>query len=119
MTIFTKGMKMPYPSITAEGNLVDNVELRVFNDKPCAMLRIACNGRKKNEAGEWVSTDPIYLDASVWGKAAENASINLFKGDAVVITGVLKQRSYTTKEGVNRTVDEIAVDTIALPIKRY
>lgn len=110
---------MPYPSITAEGNLVDEVEVRVFNDKPCAMLRIACNGRKKNEAGEWVSTDPIYLDASVWGKAAENTSTTFKKGDPVVITGVLKQRSYTTKDGVNRTVDEILIDTIAAPVKRY
>jgi single-strand DNA-binding protein len=119
MTIFTKGMKMPYPSITAEGNLVDEVEVRVFNDKSCAMLRIACNGRKKNEQGEWISTEPIYLDASVWGKAAENTA-NLFKkGDAVVITGILKQRSYTTKDGVNRTVDEISIDTIAAPVKRY
>lgn len=110
---------MPYPSITAEGNLVDDIELRVYNDNPCATIRIACNGRKKNEQGEWVSTDPIYLNASVWGKAAENASSNLKKGDAVVINGVLKQRTYTTKEGVNRTVDEISIDTIALPIKRY
>lgn len=110
---------MPYPSITAEGNLVDEVEVRVFNEKPCAMLRIACNGRKKNEAGEWVSTDPIYLDASVWGKAAENTSTTFKKGDPVVITGVLKQRSYTTKDGVNRTVDEILIDTIAAPVKKY
>lgn len=110
---------MPYPAITAEGNLVDEVELRVFNDKPCAMIRIACNGRKKNEQGEWVSTDPIYLDASVWGKAAENTATTFKKGDSVVITGVLRQRSYTTKEGVNRTVDEISIDTIASPVKRY
>lgn len=110
---------MPYPSITAEGNLVDEVELRVFNDNPCAMIRLACNGRKKNEAGEWVSTDPIYLNGSVWGKAAENTSNAFKKGDSVIVTGVLKQRSYTTKDGVNRTVDEIAIDTIASPVKRY
>lgn len=110
---------MPYPTITAEGNLVDEVELRVFNDKPVATIRIACNGRKKNDEGEWVSTDPIYLDASVWGKAAENTASTFKKGDPVVLTGILKQRSYTTKDGNNRTVDEISIDTIASPVKRY
>lgn len=110
---------MPYPTITAEGNLVNDVELRVHNENPYAILRIAFNGRKKTESGEWVNTDPIYLDASVWGKAAENTASTFKKGDSVLITGSLKQRSYTTKDGVNKTVDEISIDTIASPIKRY
>ena len=110
---------MPYPTIVAEGNLVDDIELKFYNEKACARFRIACNSRKKNEAGEWVNTDPIYLSGSIWGKGAENTANTFNKGDSVIITGELKQRTYTTKDGVERTVDEISAENIAAPVKKY
>ena len=110
---------MPYPTIVVEGNLVDDIELKFYNEKGVASFRVACNSRKKNEEGEWVNTDPIYLSGSVWGKAAENTANTFKKGDQIVVTGLLKQRSYTTKEGVERTVNEIAAETIAAPVKKY
>lgn len=110
---------MPYPTIVAEGNLVDDIELKFYNEKACANFRIACNSRKKTETGEWVNTDPIYLSGSIWGKAAENTANTFSKGDPIIITGELKQRSYTNKEGINKTVDEINANTIAAPIKKF
>jgi single-stranded DNA-binding protein len=74
---------MPYPTIVAEGNLVDDIELKFYNEKACANFRIACNSRKKTETGEWVNTDPIYLSGSVWGKAAENTANTFKKGDCI------------------------------------
>jgi single-strand DNA-binding protein len=110
---------MPYPTIIAEGNLVNDVELKTFGENTVASLRIACNSRKKDENGEWINTDPIYLDVSAWNGIGKNAATTFKKGDSIQVTGYLKQNNYTTKDGIKKTVDEIHADTIAIPVKRY
>jgi single-strand DNA-binding protein len=59
------------------------------------------------------------LSGSVWGKAAENTANTFKKGDSIIITGELKQRSYTNKEGINKTVDEISANTVSAPVKKF
>ena len=48
---------------------------------------------------------------------AENVAESLTKGMRVVVTGKLRQRSYQTKEGENRTVFEVEVDEVGPSLK--
>ena len=43
---------------------------------------------------------------------AENVAESLQRGMRVIVTGKLKQRSYETKEGEKRTVNEVEVDDV-------
>lgn len=108
---------MPLPTITVIGNLTADPELRFTNSgKAVVSLRLACNDRRKNEAGEWVDGDTTYLDAVAWN-AAEQIANELKKGQRIIITGTLKQRDYETKSGEKRTAYEVTCDGVA-PIIR-
>ena len=58
------------------------------------------------------------MRCSIWRDAAENVAESLTKGTRVIVQGRLVQRSYTTREGENRTVVEMQVDEIG-PSLRY
>lgn len=109
---------MALPYIIVNGRLTEDPVVKEINGETVLNYRVASNLRKQNESGEWVDVSTTYLDGSIWGKAAENAK-SFKKGDSVIITGELKQRSYENNEGQKRTVYEIATDTIGLAVKRY
>lgn len=109
---------MALPYIIVNGRLTDDVQVKQVNNDTVLNYRVAANHRKKDDNGDWVDASTTYLDGSIWGKAADNAR-NFKKGDNVIITGELKQRSYETNEGQKRTVYEIATDTIGIAVKRY
>jgi single-strand DNA-binding protein len=90
---------MALPTITLVGNLTADPELRVTNSgKQVCNLRVACNERKKNEAGEWVDGESVFLDVSCW-KNPESINSTLAKGSKVLILGTLRANDYE-KDGV-------------------
>ena len=57
------------------GNLTRDPELKALSESGTNVcsLRIACNGRRKNnQTGQW-EDQPNYFDVSVWGQQAETA----------------------------------------------
>ena len=108
---------MALPYVILNGHLTEDVELKPVNDTHVLNYQVAANSRKQNEQGEWVNASVTYLRGSVWGKAAENAKY-LKKGDAVIITGELKQNSYEAKDGTKKTTYEIATENIGLTVKK-
>jgi single-strand DNA-binding protein len=58
------------------------------------------------------------MNCNVWREHAENVTNSLTKGARVLVTGKLKQRSYTTKEGQERQVVELEVEDVG-PALRY
>jgi single-strand DNA-binding protein len=52
------------------------------------------------------------LDVVAWGALAENAATSLAKGNRVVVTGRLDQRSWETAEGDKRSKVEVSADEI-------
>ena len=104
---------------TVAGNLTADPELR-FTDAGTAVANftIASTPRTFDQArGAWVDGETLYLRASLWRGAAENAAASLAKGTRVIATGVLKPRSYTTKAGENRTVIEFDVEEIGASLR--
>ncbi|MGB0872105.1 MAG: single-stranded DNA-binding protein [Solirubrobacterales bacterium] len=75
-------------------------------------LRIAVNGRRKdNESGQWVDK-PNYFNVKVWGAQGENAAKYLSKGRPVAVDGRLDWREWQDKEGNKRQSVDIIADTV-------
>jgi single-strand DNA-binding protein len=109
---------MPLPAIYLQGNLTQDVMLHhTNNSKTFAVIKVACSDRKQDGQGNWTDGETSYFSAILWGLAAENAVNVLKKGDPVLISGKMRQRSYKTKEGEERQTYEIAADNVAANVK--
>lgn len=100
-------------NVTLVGNLVDDPELR-FTPSGVAMakLRIAVNRRwRDRQSGEW-QEDTSFFNVVVWGEHGENVADSLTKGDRVIVTGRLDQRSWETDQGDKRSVVEVIADEV-------
>ena len=106
--------------ITVVGNLTADPELRFTQSGVAvASFTIASTPRVfDRQSGEWKDQEALFLRCSVWRDAAENVAESLEKGSRVIAQGRLKQRSYTDREGNNRTSVELDVDEIG-PSLRY
>ncbi len=102
-------------NVTLAGNLVDDVELRfTASGVAVARFRIASTPRYQDKTtGEWQDGESTFLTVQLWRQPAENAADSLRKGDRVLVSGQLQQRSYETKEGEKRTVYELQADEVA------
>lgn len=110
---------MPLPSITISGNLTRDPQVKFLpSGTALTDLRVASSDRKRDDNGNWTDGEPCYLDVTVWRQTGENVAESLHKGDGVLITGRLRQRSYTNKEGAEVTVYEVEADDIAPSLKR-
>lgn len=105
--------------ITIVGNLVADPELRFTpSGAAVANFRIASTPRTFNrETNQWEDGEALFLTCNVWRQMAENVAESLSKGMRVIVTGRLKQRSYQTKEGEQRTVFEVEVDEAGPSLK--
>ena len=105
--------------ITVVGNLVADPELRFTpTGLAVANFRIASTPRVYNrDAGQWEDGEALFLTCNVWREAAENVAESLSKGMRVIVNGRLKQRSYQTREGENRTVFEVEADEVGPSLK--
>lgn len=106
--------------ITVVGNLVADPELRFIpSGAAVANFRIASTPRSFNrETNQFEDGEALFLTCNCWRQMAENVAESLTKGMRVVVTGKLRQRSYQTKDGENRTVFEVEVDEVG-PSLRY
>ena len=106
--------------ITVVGNLTADPEMRFTpSGAAVASFTVASTPRTfDRQAGEWKDGETLFMRCSIWRDAAENVAESLTKGTRVIVQGRLVQRSYTTREGENRTVVEMQVDEIG-PSLRY
>jgi single-strand DNA-binding protein len=102
---------------TIVGNLVDDPELRFTNTGiAVANMRVAVTQRVQQD-GEWRDGDTSFLKVNVWRGQAEHLAESLAKGDRVMVTGRLRQRSWETPEGDKRSVTEIEADEVGASLK--
>jgi single-strand DNA-binding protein len=102
---------------TIAGNLVETPELRFTSSGiAVANLRVAVTQRVQQD-GEWRDGDTSFLKVNVWRGQAEHLADSLSKGDRVMVTGRLRQRSWETPEGEKRSVAEIEADEVGASLK--
>ena len=106
--------------ITIIGNIVAEPELR-FTPAGAAVcnFRVASTPRTYNkQTQQWEDVEAMFLTCNAWRQLGENTAESLTKGMRVIVTGKLKQRSFQTREGENRSVFEIDVEEVG-PSLRY
>lgn len=100
--------------ITIVGNIVEDPTLRfTANGAAVTNFRVASTPRRYDkQAGQFVDGEPLFLTCNVWRQPAENVANSLKKGNRVIVTGRLRQRSYEDRNGERRTVFEIEVEEV-------
>ena len=100
--------------ITVIGNLTDDPELR-FTPSGAAVANFTVASTPRTfdrQTSEWKDGETLFLRCSVWRQAAENTAESLQKGMRVIVQGRLVSRSFETREGDKRTVNELQVDEV-------
>jgi single-strand DNA-binding protein len=111
---------LPETTLTIVGNLTADPELRFIpSGAAVASFSIASTPRQFDKSKqEWVDGEPLFLRCQIWREAAENVAETLTRGQRVIATGKLKQRTYETREGEKRQTMELEVEEIG-PSLRY
>lgn len=106
-------------TLTLVGNLTADPELRFINSGAAVVnFTVAHTPRQYNKTtNEWTDGEALFLRCTLWRDAAENVANTLHRGDRVIVTGKVKQRSYE-KDGEKRTSYELEVEEIG-PSLRY
>ena len=98
-------------SVTLVGNVTKDPELRyTTGGRGVASFGLAVN-RRYQVNGEW-QEQVSFFNVVAWGDLGENAAASINKGNRVIVTGRLEQRSYETKEGEKRNVTEVIADEL-------
>ena len=91
-------------SVMLAGNLTKEPELRYTSaGKAVCNFRVAVDGAGKS------ADNAGFFDCAAWGDLAENLCESLSKGQRVVVSGQLKQRSFEAN-GATRTAIEVLVE---------
>lgn len=100
------------------GHLGQDPEMLTFSSgSHLVKLRMATNESYKNKAGEFTKITQWHT-ISAWGKLAERMASSLNKGQQVLITGKLENRSWTDKEGNKRYTTQVKADGFSLLDKK-
>jgi len=107
-------------TLTLIGNLTADPELRyTTSGTPMVSFTVASTPRSVDRTtGQWTDDEPVFLRCTAWRALAEHTAASLTRGTRVLVIGRLRQRSFTTAEGEQRTVVEIEVDEVG-PSLRY
>lgn len=106
------------------GNMTADPEIRTLqNGSVVANFSIAHNTRRRNQqTNEWEDGDSVFLRCSAWdtqyNTLASNIGNTLRKGMRVMASGQLTQRTYTDRQGVEKTVLELRVEHIGPDLLR-
>ena len=99
--------------VLLKGNLTKDPEYKNVSDKELVTFRVAVNERVGNDREE-----TVYLDVDGWGSHAEySRSVDLCKGDRVIIDGRLRQRSWEDKNGQSRVSYSVLPSTFSKVVK--
>lgn len=85
-------------TVTVTGNLTADPELRqTKSGTGVCTLRVAVNGRRKDESGNWVDK-PNYFNVVVFGNRANSCAEHLAKGRPIAVNGRLDWSEWTDEE---------------------
>ena len=92
--------------VILSGNLTKDADLRyTTNEKAYSKFCIA------NNEGYGENKKTTFFNCTLWGKSAENLNSFLVKGQKVLITGKVEINDYKDREGVERKIIDINVDS--------
>lgn len=91
-------------NITVTGNLTGDPELKFTpSGVACATFTVAANERYQQD-GQWKDGPTSFMRCNAWRDLAEHVCESLSRGDRVMVSGQLRERSYeVTPAGPNDT----------------
>lgn len=101
-------------SITIEGNLVADGDLKYLPNGNALFKFTLANNRSYKKGEEWVRKTGWY-DITCWGQLAEDAVEILTKGMKVVVDGRLEYETWEGEDGKRHKIS-ITADDIFLPV---
>jgi len=104
---------MPDCTVTIVGNATADPELR-FTQSGSATARfgVAVNRRWQNRQSQEWEEATSFFDVVCWTELAEHVCESLRRGDRVIVTGRLEQRSWETDQGEKRHKVEVVAEEI-------
>jgi single-strand DNA-binding protein len=103
---------MPDTHVTIAGNLTADPELTfTANGAAVANFRVAVTARVR-DGNTWRDGDTSFYRITAWRDLATNLTDSLSKGDRVVVVGQLRQRSWETDQGEQRSVVEVTAEEV-------
>ena len=103
-------------TVTLVGNATRDPELRyTTSGKGVALFGLAVN-RRWQQNGEWTES-VSFFNCVAWGDLGENLAASITKGNRLIVTGRLEQRTYEDREGVSRSVTEVILDDAGPSLK--
>jgi single-strand DNA-binding protein len=100
-------------TVTVVGNVTRDPELRYLNTGTAMVtLGLAVNRRwRDNASNEW-KEETSFFDVVCWRDLADNVAESVEKGDRIMVSGRLDQRSWETQDGDKRSKVEIVADEV-------
>jgi single-strand DNA-binding protein len=98
------------------GNITRDPEFRVTtNGKGIASFGLAVNRRYQVE-GAW-QEQTSFFDVVAWSDLGQHAAASLHKGDRVIVTGRLEQRTWEGGDGARRSKVELVASDIGASVR--
>ena len=105
--------------VTLQGRLTRDPELRFTQSGTAvAQFAVVTTRRVKNAStGDWEDQDVSFWDCTAFGAMAENIVESMQKGTPVIVTGAMRQESWTTKDQEKRTSWRVNVDDVGVSVR--
>ena len=106
--------------LTVIGNLASDPELKFTpQGKAVCQFVVISSKSRKNESGEWESSDVTSWYVNVWDALAENTAESLSKGSPVIVYGTAVWKSWESKDTAEKRGRlEITAIDVAHSLKR-
>jgi single-strand DNA-binding protein len=102
------------PTICVAGNLTADPELR-FTPAGVAVasFTVASTPRTFDKAANaWKDGETVFLRVAAWRQLGENVAESLHRGARVIVSGRLRQSSWTAEDGSTRTAIEVDAEEV-------
>lgn len=106
-------MARHYNRVVLIGNLTREPELRYTpNNTAVTDIGLAVNRNYQDGSGEW-QEETTFVDVTVWGRQAENASQYLDKGNRLFLEGRLTFDQWENDAGENRSKLSVTAERLS------
>jgi single-strand DNA-binding protein len=107
------------PTICVAGNLTADPELRfTTGGVAVASFTVASTPRVYDKAANtWRDGDTVFLRVAAWRQLAEHVTESLQRGARVIVSGRLRQSSWTAEDGSTRTAIEVDAEEVGASLR--
>jgi len=99
-------------TVNIVGNVTRDPELR-YTPSGASVTNFSVAWNRRYERNGQQVEEVSFFDVVCWGSLADNVAASLVKGNRVMVTGRLDQRSWETPQGDKRSKIEITADDVA------